>query len=281
MKLNNGLQMPDIGLGGCMVPGGIRSGFRIANAQKKIYHYAFHKGCKLYDTSSSYLRNEEILGKAIAKEGNREQVFLMVKISNKEQRTRDIKKVVADILSRLQTTYIDMLVLHWPLPDHFIDSWLAMEKLVQEGTVKSLGVSNFHEHHLEALLKVATIPPAINQIEVHPFLTQKPLIAYCKERNIGIVSYSPLARMHDVLMNTKTLRSLAKKYKKSVPQIIIRWNIQLGIVPIPRTTKPHHLDEFMEAFHFTLTEEEMRAVDALNENIRLRYNPDTCDMDLI
>ena len=281
MKLNNGIEMPQIGLGAAIVPADFLKGREMAAAQKKIYEYAIQKGCSLFDTSSAYGRNEEILGGVINKARNRDQQFLMVKISNREQRERNIPAAVDAALERLKTDYIDLLLLHWPQTETFVDSWLGLEKLYKAGKAKAIGVSNFHEHHLDALAKASSVVPAINQIEVHPLFTQKPLIEACRQRGIQVVSYSPLGRMHDVLIKAKTLRDLAKKYHKSVPQIILRWNLQLDIVPIPRTTNPRHFDEFMNIFDFSMTAEEIAAIDALNENIRLRFNPDTCDFSIL
>lgn len=281
MKLNNGVEFPVIGLGAAIVPQGKLKSRKIAKAQKNIYHYAMEKGCCLFDTSSAYGRNEDILGEVLAKRKERDKAFLMVKISNREQREGDIAKALDSALTRLRTDHVDLLMLHWPQTETFVDSWLQMEKLYKAGKTRALGVSNFHEHHLDTLAQAASVIPAINQIEVHPLFTQKPLIECCEKRGIQVVSYSPLGRMHDVLIKARPLRMLAKKYHKSVPQIILRWNIQLGIVPIPRTTNPHHFDEFMNIFNFELTPEEMAQIDALNENIRLRFNPDTCDFSIL
>lgn len=281
MKLNNGVEFPEIGLGAAIVPYGRLKNFKKAQAQRSIYRYALEKGCRLFDTSSAYGRNEEILGEVLMKQHQRDNAFLMVKISNREQREGNIAKAVDSALTRLRTDHLDLLMLHWPQTETYIDSWLQLEKLYKAGKTRALGVSNFHEHHLDALAEVASVVPAVNQIEVHPLFTQKPLIACCEKRGIQVVSYSPLGRMHDVLIKARTLSLLAGKYQKSVPQIILRWNIQLGIVPIPCTANPAHFDEFMNIFDFSLTPEEIAQIDALNENIRLRYNPDTCDFSIL
>lgn len=281
MKLNNGVEFPIIGLGAAIVPYGRLKNYKIARAQRNIYQYALEKGCHLFDTSSSYSRNEDILGDVLLKRKERDNAFLMVKISNREQREGNIAKAVDTALTRLHTDHLDLLMLHWPQTETYVDSWLQLEKLYKAGKTRALGVSNFHEHHLDALAEAATVVPAVNQIEVHPLFTQKPLIECCKTRGIQVVSYSPLGRMHDVLIKARPLRMLAKKYRKSVPQIILRWNIQLGIVPIPCTTSPAHFDEFMNIFDFALTLEEIAQIDALNENIRLRFNPDTCDFSIL
>jgi diketogulonate reductase-like aldo/keto reductase len=281
LKLNNGVNMPVLGLGAGIIPKHKFRGYRDARAQKAIYDYALRKGCALFDTSSAYGRNEEILGSVIKKHNCRDRMFLMVKISNREQRSGNIKIALENALRKLNTDYVDLLLLHWPQTGTYVDSWIQMTDIYREGKARSIGVSNFHVHHLDEIAKVSDIVPAINQFEMHPLFTQKPLLDVCRERNIQPVSYTPLGRMHDVLINSRTLRDLSKKYHKTVPQIILRWNLQLKVIPIPRTTKAQHLDEFLNIFDFSLSDDEMNAIDAVNENIRLRYNPDTCDFSIL
>ncbi len=281
MKLNNGVEIPEIGLGAAIVSGKGWKGYQAARAQAKIYEYALAHQCKLFDTSSSYGRNQEILGRVLQKTRSRDKAFLMVKISNREQREGSIETALDKALTTLNTDHVDLLMLHWPQTDTYVDAWLQMEKLAAAGKARALGVSNFHPHHLDALAAASHTVPAVDQFEMHPLFTQKPLLKCCRDRGIQVVSYSPLGRMHDVLIKAKTLRELARKYKRTAPQIILRWNVQLGVIPIPRTTTPAHFDEFMGVFDFALTDEEMAAIDALNENIRLRYNPDTCDFSIL
>lgn len=279
---NNKMVLPEIGLGSTIIaPKHNWNSFKIAYKQKKLYMHAINSGCRLLDTSSAYGKNEEILGEVIKKTGKRSELVLMVKISNSEQRTGNIKNAFENALKKLNTDYIDLLLLHWPQTETFTQSWLQMVDLYNAGKVKSLGVSNFHQHHLEELSTVSDTIPAVNQIELHPLLTQKPLVEYCTQRGIQVISYSPLGRMHDVLIKSKPLRQLSKKYNKTVPQIILRWNLQLGIIPIPRTLSIDHYDEFMNIFDFELTDDEIAQIDSINENIRLRYNPDTCDFSIL
>ena len=281
--LNNGCRIPAIGLGSSIVPKNKSPQTEaLAKRQMDIYEYAMNRyPGLLYDTSSSYGKNEEILGQAIKNGGMRSKIFLVVKISNHEQRQGNIRQAVETHLKILNTDYVDMLMLHWPHPGTFLRSWKTLEQLYSEGYASSLGVSNFHQHHLQQLLEYANIIPAVNQIEIHPLFTQAPLIAWCRKLNIRPMAYSPLGRMHDVLIKAKILRDLAKKYNKTVPQIILRWNIMKGLITIPRTCTPRHLDEFMSIFTFKLTDQEVGAINSLNENIRLRYNPDTVDYTIV
>jgi diketogulonate reductase-like aldo/keto reductase len=152
-----------------------------------------------------------------------------------------------------------------------------MEELYKEGKARAIGVCNFNIHHIEELMQKATIVPAINQFEVTPLFTQEQLIRYCKNMGIQPMAYTPLGRMHDVLIKAKPLREISAKYSRSVPQVILRWDIQNGLAVVPRTSKPKRVDEFLEIFNFSLTDEEMKEIRDLNDNIRLRYNPDKCD----
>lgn len=281
-RLNNSLEIPVIGLGASVIPFRLNklSAWKMTKRQMQIYHYAIHRGCRLFDTSYAYGQSVKILGKAI-KNAQRSELCIMAKISNAQQRAGNIEKALESLLRELRTDYIDLLLLHWPQTETYVSSWLQMEKLYQDGRVRGIGVSNFHQHHLEELQKVSDIIPVVNQIEVHPLLTQKPLIHYCNNRGIQVVSYSPLGRMHDVLIKSKPLRMLSEKYRRTVPQIILRWNIQLGLIPIPRTLTKEHWDEFANIFDFALTEAELDLIDSINENIRLRYNPDTCDFSIL
>ena len=130
-------------------------------------------------------------------------------------------------------------------------------------------------------MEKATVIPAVNQIEIYPLFTQEPLRNYCKEKGIQIMAYSPLGRMHDVLMKSKILREMVEKYKKTVPQIILRWNLDSGLAIIPRTLSIEHFTEIMDILNFTLTNEDIKAIDAVNENIRLHFNPDTVDYSIV
>ena len=283
VKLNNGLEIPAIGLGASIIPYRVKSwkNRKMAWRQMQIYLYAIKNGCRLFDISYAYGKSAKILGEAIRKTKQRSEICIMAKISNAQQRTGNIERAMESLLQELQTDYIDILLLHWPQTDTYVPSWVQMEKLYRDGRVRGIGVSNFHQHHLEEIKRVSSTIPVINQIEVHPLLTQKPLIEYCNSQGIQVVSYSPLGRMHDVLIKSKPLRELSAKYNRTVPQIILRWNIQLGLIPIPRTLNKDHWREFTDIFDFSLSEEEVAWIDSINENIRLRYNPDTCDFSIL
>ena len=267
--LNNGLKMPIMGLGTYPL-----NRFKLIKAM----WYAHKNGCISFDTSSAY-GNERWLGIGIKilKIFGAKNIFITTKLSNASQRKGNIREALLDSMQRLDLKYIDLYLMHWPNPETYIESWKEMEKLYQEGLVKAIGVCNFHEHHLEKLLKVAEVIPVINQIELHPLLTQVPLKTYCESKGIKIQSYSPIARMNPKLIENNILVSIAKKYKKSVPQIILRWNIENNIITIPKSGSKNRIIENFNIFDFGLTAEEINDINNLNEDFRVRYNPDTVD----
>jgi diketogulonate reductase-like aldo/keto reductase len=152
-----------------------------------------------------------------------------------------------------------------------------MEKLQKEGYIRSLGVANCHKHHLEDIINNCEIKPVVDQFEVHPLFTQKELISYCQTQEIQVVAYSPLAQNNDRLRSNRLLKECAKRYGKSMQQIILRWHIQNGVIPIPRSTNYDRMNGNIEVFDFKLTPDEMKNIDAININSRLRYDPDNCD----
>ncbi len=283
-QLNNGTTIPAMGLGASIIPKGdgkIR-GNEIATKQWNMYkHCANTYTNLLYDISPSYGLCEYVLGNVIENAADRSNMYIALKISNHEQRSGDVKKAFEEHLKMLHVDNVDLLMLHWPHPGTYVDSYLALEEIYASGKAKAIGVSNFHEHHLETLMEKATIVPAVNQIEVQPLFTQAPLRAYCEKMGIKVIAYSPLGRMHDVLMKSKTLREIAAKHQKTVPQIILRWDIDSGMVTIPRTLSPQHFKEIMDVLDFELSADEIKAIDGVNENIRLRFNPDTVDYSLV
>ena len=298
--LNNGIKIPSIGIG----PGSVLRGKyisvpvigkiiflgKIANkiVNKLYFIYKSQKyvtslanclrlGYRLIDYSAAY-GNENLIAKAIKKSGlKREDVFITSRVTNQQQYDGKVKEALFDSLKKLGIDYIDLYMFHWPVTDHFIDTYKEMEKLYKEGYIKALGVCNCHQHHLQEILNQCEIVPALNQFEVHPLFTQKPLIAFCKEKGILVEAYTPLARNDDRLQQNLILKKLCKKYKKSLAQVILRWDHQLGILPIPRSANPKRQASNIDIFDFELTEDEMNAIDSININSRLRFDPDNLD----
>lgn len=279
ITLKNGLEIPCMGLGAKGIWGGEEARHsKLADAQYEIYRYALEsQKCRLYDTSGSYGWNEEILGNALHDTKMRKDVVLMTKIGNKAQRQGCVRRELEESLHKLQTDYIDVYLIHWPQTGTFVDTYLEMEKLYQEGLVKAIGVCNFHKHHLEELMQKAKIMPMVNEFEIHPLFTQESLVHYCTAKEIAVIAYSPVGRMHDVLVKSRPVFELSGKYEKTPAQIILRWHYQMNRIAIPCTLRKEHFDEIFDIESFCLTEREMAWISSLNENIRLRYNPDTCD----
>lgn len=181
-----------------------------------------------------------------------------------------------DSLSNLNTDYIDLLLLHWPVPEKYIDSWKKIEELKDKGLCRSIGVCNCNERHLEEIKKIAKYMPTVNQIECHPLFTQEDLREYCNKNNIKVLAYTSTARM-DERLNKTCLVPIAKKYNKSVAQIILRWHYQIGNIPIFNTTVPKRYEENIDIFDFNLSNEEVEQISKININSRLRYDPENCD----
>jgi diketogulonate reductase-like aldo/keto reductase len=173
--------------------------------------------------------------------------------------------------------YIDLYLIHWPVKEKYKDTWRAFEKLYEEGLVRAIGVSNFHIHHLEDLLASARIVPMVNQVEFHPRLTQKNLLHYCKERNIQLEAWSPLMRGR--LLDEPTLVEIGQKYGKTPAQVILRWDLQHGVVTIPKSVREERIIANADIFDFQLTSEEMERIDGLNRDERVGQNPDNFHFD--
>lgn len=269
INLNNKLEMPVLGLGTYPLN-------KIHLVRTVLYAYSY--GCRSFDTSSAY-GNEKWLGLAlkILRFFGANDIFITSKLSNFEQRSGNIKNSLFNTMNRLGVKQLDLYLMHWPNPETYLDCWKQMELLYKAGYVKAIGVCNFHEHHLKKLFEIAEIIPVINQIELHPLLSQERLVDFCNKHSIRVESYSPLARMDPKLINSSILKRLAEKYSKTVPQIILRWNIQKNIITIPKSGSKNRIRENFSVFDFNLSESEICDIDKLNENYRVRYNPDTVD----
>ena len=178
-----------------------------------------------------------------------------------------LRQSIEESLRKLNTKYLDLLLIHWPVKDCVKDTWQVMEDFVRQGKVRSLGVSNFNRHHLEDLLSYAEIRPVINQIEVHPFMTQEENIAYNRELGIQVQAWGPFGQGDIDVIGNPLLQSLAAKYNKTASQIVLRWIVQRGLITIPRA-KPNHIAENLEVMEFALSDEDMAAISGLNQNMR-------------
>ena len=242
---------------------------------------AIRMGYRLIDTSAAY-HNEGAIGRAIRISGvPRKEMFITTRATNDQQFKGTVREGFFKSLKALGLEYVDLYQIHWPVPDHYLDTWKEMERLYEEGYVKVIGVANCHEHHIEEILKVCKVPPLVNEVEVHPLFSQKKLKKYCESKNIRMEAYTPLARNDERLRRNRTLLALAEKYNKTPLQIILRWHIENGIVPIPRSTNENRLRQNIDVFDFSLTPDEVESIDKININSRLRYDPDNCDFTLL
>ncbi len=260
-ELNNGVEIPVLGLGTWTLSGVVA---------KTALQWAFEAGYRLIDTASFY-GNESEIGTAIAQSNvPREDLFITTKVWDSEQGYKETFKAFEQSLKRLKLDYLDLYLIHWPR-DKFLETWSALEELYQDGKVKAIGVCNFTIEHLKELLYHATFTPTINQIEFHPFLYQKKLLEFCKSHNIKVEAYSPLTKGKK--LSDKVLQDLDNKYKKSIPQIMLRWGLQHGIIEIPRSKNKDHIIENSDIFDFYLEESDMERLDNLNEDYRAVDDP--------
>ena len=242
---------------------------------------ALKMGYRLIDYSSAY-GNGKLLQKAIVKSGvKRERLFITTRVSNRAQREGCVREEFMKFLKNMNLEYVDLLQFHWPVTGFYLDTWREMEKLYEEGYVKHLGVANCHQHHLEEIFKICKHRPEVGQFEIHPLFTQKPLIQYYKDNGIVVEAYTPIARYDDRLVRLPLLKKLEQKYNKTLVQIILRWHIQNGVIPLVRSMSKEHQLENFSVFDFELSQEDMAAIDAININSRLRYDPDNCDFSIL
>ncbi len=271
VNLTNGVKMPWLGLGV----------FKVEEGQILVdaVSFAIKNGYRSIDTAAIYA-NEAGVGEGIKKGMQeagiaREDLFITSKVWTDDLGYEETLKAYEVSLEKLGLDYLDLYLIHWPKEGKYKEAWRALETLYKVGKVRAIGVSNFQIHHLEELMKDAEMKPMINQIELHPRLTQKELIAYCVSLGIQVEAWSPL--MQGQLLDQPELVEIATKYQKSVAQVIIRWDLQNGIVTIPKSVKEHRIIENGNVFDFTLTKEEMDKIDALNMDQRVGPDPDNFD----
>ena len=287
-------EIPGIGFG----PGGAWYSGRVNSLCKRVYvHYigaplferryvksvtrALKLGYRLIDYSSAY-GDGKLIQKAIRKSGvKREELFITTRVSNRAQFNGRVREEFLTFLKNMQLDYVDLLQFHWPVTGLYLDTWREMEKLKEEGLVKHLGVANCHQHHLEEIFKICKYRPEIGQFEIHPLFTQKPLIEYYKQQGIVVEAYTPIARYDDRLMRLPLLKRMALKYNKTIVQIVLRWHVQNGVIPLVRSMSKKHQIENLNIFDFELTQDDMAAIDAININSRMRYDPDNCDFSIL
>ncbi|MED4454108.1 aldo/keto reductase [Metabacillus fastidiosus] len=267
--LHNGVKMPWFGLGVYKV----EDGQEVINSIKS----AIKAGYRSIDTAAIY-KNEEGVGQAVKEAGiPREQLFITSKVWNSDQGYESTIAAFHESLKKLDLDYLDLYLIHWPVKETYKETWKAMETLYKEGKVKAIGVSNFHIHHLEDLMEEAEIIPMVNQVEYHPRLTQKELLSFCQNNNIQLEAWSPLARGR--FFDDPILVELSQKYEKTAAQIILRWDLQTGVVTIPKSVHEHRIIENANIFDFELSNEDIAKIDSLNQNERVGSDPDNFHFD--
>jgi len=240
-----------------------------------LVSHALTNGYRLIDTASMY-ENEVGVGRGIVDSGvPRDQVQVATKFWLDDLGYENTLKAFDKSLKLLGLDYLDIYLIHWPAPKRgllYVDSWKAMEKLKNEGLVRSIGVCNFHPHHVDEILKVAEHKPVLNQVELHPWLTQDQVLEYDNSHSILTQAWSPLAR--GKILEEDMLAELARSHGKSVAQIVLRWHIQRGIAVIPKSNSMERITENMNVFDFELSEQEIASISALNSNFRTGVDPE-------
>jgi diketogulonate reductase-like aldo/keto reductase len=261
--LNNGVKMPWLGLGVYKAKDG--------EEVEQAIHYALKAGYRLIDTAAFY-QNEAGVGRAIAKaDVAREDLFVTTKVWNSDQGYESTLQAFETSRKKLGLEYVDLYLIHWPVKGKYKETWKALQKLYKEGFVRAIGVSNFQVHHLEDILQDSDVVPAVNQVEYHPLLTQKEVHNFCKANNIQLEAWSPLMRGN---LDNDVLKELSDKYGKTPAQIVIRWDLQNGVVTIPKSVRESRIIENANVFDFELNAEDMAKIDALNKNHRFGPDPD-------
>ncbi len=263
VQLNNGVSMPLLGMGVYLM--------RPGNETYQAVKAALEMGYRLVDTASFY-RNEEDVGRAVRDSTvSREEVFITTKLWNDDHGHDSALRAFEASLKRLGLGYIDLYLIHFPVPNLREESWRALEKILAGGRARAIGVSNYTERHLKELLRQSSVVPAVNQVEFSPFLYQRDLLKFCRKQRIQVEAYAPLTaghRLHD-----PRITAIAKKHGHTNAQVLLRWAIQHGLVAVPKSRHADRIAENAQIFDFELTSEEVSALDGLHDSFRSSWNP--------
>lgn len=264
VSLHNNISMPYLGLGVYKT----NDGKEITNAIAS----AFENGYRLIDTAS-YYNNEVGVGQAVKDtQIPREEIFITTKVWNDDHGFDATLKAFETSLDKLQMDYVDMYMIHWPMPELYVATWKAMETIYKSGKAKAIGVCNCMPHHIETLIAEGCTKPMVLQNEFHPRLVQNEILDFCEHQNIQFQAWSPLMRGR--ILDNDVLQHIAKQHKVSTAQVIIRWNLQKGVCTIPKSVHPERIANNAAVFHFELSKTEMQQIDALDKNERTGAHPD-------
>jgi 2,5-diketo-D-gluconate reductase A len=271
IMLNNGRTIPQLGFGVFLV--------RPEDTTEAVIT-ALQAGYRHIDTAEMY-GNEREVGEAIAKSGlDRDDVFVTSKLANDSHRPDDARRAFDASLGALGFDYVDLFLIHWPLPTrydgNYISTWQALEEFYRDGRARSIGVSNFQPHHLRRLHAECEIIPAVDQVEVNPYLTQQELRDFCAGHQIAIEAWSPLARGGD-LLHDPVVVSIAEAAGKTPAQVVLRWHIQHGNIVFPKSVTPDRIRENIDIFDFELSGQDLEAITSLNRDQRTGPDPDRFD----
>lgn len=262
-QLANGVHMPLVGLGV----------YKMTDREEtiKAIAVALKTGYRAIDTASYYF-NEREVGEAIRQSNiSRDEIFVTTKVWNDDHGYDETLRAFEKSLEKLGLDYIDLYLTHWPVPERFVDTYRAIERLYEEKLIRVPGVSNHHEKHLRQLERHANIQPMVNQIERHPALQQRELVLFCEQRNIAVTAWAPLGRGQ--LFSNEVIQSLSNKYGKTPAQIILRWQLERDIIVIPKSVTPDRIEENFNIFDFTLERQDIELIDRLECNGRMGANP--------
>ncbi len=261
--LSNGVKMPWLGLGV----------FKVTEEglAEKTVKAAIDAGYRHIDTAAAY-GNEEGVGAGVKNSGvPRDELFITTKVWNADQGYETSLAAFEKSLSKLDMDYVDLLLIHWPVKGKYKETWRALESIYKSGKARAVGVSNFQIHHLQDLAEGSELVPMVNQVEYHPLLSQVELLAYCRANGIQVTAWSPLMQGH---LDIPILAEIGNKYGKTPAQVVLRWDLQNGVITIPKSVTPSRIAENADIFDFELSREDMEKLSSLNQNRRFGSDPD-------
>lgn len=261
--LNNGVEMPLLGLG-VYAP-------QHNNEIQQAVEAALEVGCRLIDTAAAYGNEREVAQALATSNVPRNEVFITTKVWNTDQGYDATLRAFDRSLDRLQLDVVDLYLIHWPVSEHSLDTWRALEKIYADGRARAIGVSNYYAHHLNPLLEIATVIPAVNQIEFSPYCYRPDMLDYCRSKGIQVEGYAPLVR--GLKQNDPRLMAIADNYGKSTYQVLVRWSLQHGVVTIPKSVRKERIEDNFDVLDFELSADDLALLNTVYDNTRVAPDP--------